>query len=141
MDEISPEDDVLNLNAELDEFELETPVVSVREVMVDLSGINLLIPDIIIENNPQLKESMYEHGDDDDDADENYGEDNLDDNNYAGDNESDYDKNNKEVDKNNKEEPTRRKMPTADDLSSGSDTMSEDECNELIKKIHRSINW
>jgi hypothetical protein len=73
---------------------------------------------------------MYEHDDYDDD-DENYGEDNLDHNNYAGDNESDDDKKN---DKNNKEEPTRHKLPTADDLSSGSDKMSEDECHKLIKK-------
>jgi hypothetical protein len=116
MDEISPEtirktflsigyyhpiNDALNLNAELDE----------------VSKINLLIPNIIIDNNPPLKESMYEH----------YDEDNLDDNNYTRDNESDDDTKNRDG-------PTCRKMPTADDLSSGSDTMSEDECNKLIKK-------
>jgi hypothetical protein len=33
-------DDGLNLNVELNEYELETPVESVREDMVDLSGIN-----------------------------------------------------------------------------------------------------
>jgi hypothetical protein len=103
-----PEDDALNLNQELDEFELETPVETIHDEMVDLSGINLLIPDIVIQNNPHLEEQMNEED-------------------YKDESNNDYEEETNDDEPDPKPKVNGYTMPTKDELSSGSDTMSEDE--------------
>jgi hypothetical protein len=103
----------LNLNQELDEFELETPVETIHDEMLDLSGMNLLIPDIVIQNNPHLEEQMNEED-------------------YKDKRNRDYEEETNDDEPDPKPKVNGYTMPTKDELSSGSDTMSEDEGGRLI---------